>query len=43
MLVNGQPGRFRNLNNKWIFEEGDFARNACYDLRLKYVIDILNH
>ena len=44
MLVDGKPGRYRYLEGKWIFEEGDFASNACYDLRLDYIIDhLLQH
>ncbi|MBN2396275.1 MAG: hypothetical protein JXC36_07425 [Candidatus Atribacteria bacterium] len=38
MLVDGKPGRYKWLYNKWVFEAGDFARNACYDLRLDYII-----
>jgi len=38
MLVGGKKGRYRFLEKKWIFEEGDFARNACFDLRLEYVL-----
>jgi len=38
MLVDGKPGRYRWINNKWVFEEGDFARNQCYDLRLEFVL-----
>lgn len=39
MLVDGKPGRYIFIDNQWIFEEGDFARNACFDLRLDYVIE----
>jgi len=39
MLVNGVPGRYRYLNDRWKFEEGDFAANECYDLRIQYIID----
>jgi hypothetical protein len=39
MLVNGKMGRYRKINNKWIFEEGDFASNQCYDLRLDFMIN----
>lgn len=42
MLVDGKAGRYRYLKNKWIFEEGDFAKNACYELRLQHIMDILN-
>ena len=39
MLIDGIPGRYRNLNNnKWTFEKGDFAKNACYNLRLEFII-----
>ena len=39
---NGNPGRLRYLNGKWVFEEGNFNTNLSYDLRLQHVIDILN-
>lgn len=42
MLVDGKPGRYIQINGKWIFEEGDFAKNACYDLRLNYIINQIN-
>jgi len=41
MLVNGIPGRYQYINGKWLFEEGDFARNKCYDLRLEFILN--NH
>lgn len=41
MLVNGKPGRYKFFNDNWIFEEGDFARNECFDLRVQHVISIL--
>lgn len=41
MLVDGKPGRYRFINKKWVFEEGDFASNQCYDLRLDYVLNKL--
>lgn len=44
MLFDGIPGRYRYLNDHWTFEEGDFAKNACYNLRLEFVISmILNY
>ncbi len=39
MLVNGKPGRYRFIEGKWTFEEGDFARNQCYDLRIEFLIE----
>lgn len=41
MLVDGEPGRYIHKDNQWVFEEGDFARNACYNLRLEHLIDTL--
>jgi len=41
MLVDGKPGRYRHINGQWWFEEGNFARNACFDLRLEHVINVL--
>ncbi|MBN2821333.1 MAG: hypothetical protein JXP36_20340 [Bacteroidales bacterium] len=43
MLIEGKPGRYIFQNKKWIFEAGDFARNACYDLRLEYIIKNLRN
>ncbi|MBM3434811.1 MAG: hypothetical protein FJY07_01180 [Bacteroidetes bacterium] len=42
MLVDDKPGRYRNKGKGWVFEEGDFAVNQCYDLRVKFVLDQLN-
>jgi glutathione synthase/RimK-type ligase-like ATP-grasp enzyme len=39
MKVNDKIGRYRYINGKWEFEEGDFARNGCYDLRLEFVLN----
>ena len=38
MIINGKPGRYRYLDNSWVFEEGDFARNGCYNLRVGFVM-----
>lgn len=38
MLENGKPGRYKLLNNKWIFEEGMFNTNSSYDLRLEHAL-----
>jgi glutathione synthase/RimK-type ligase-like ATP-grasp enzyme len=38
MLVDGKPGQYKNINGVWMFEEGDWATNACYNLRLEYII-----
>jgi glutathione synthase/RimK-type ligase-like ATP-grasp enzyme len=42
MLVNGKPGRYRFIDNTWVFEEGMFNTNESYDLRLEYLISKLN-
>lgn len=38
--VNGKIGRFRHLNNEWVFEVGDFNTNESYDLRLETAIEL---
>lgn len=38
MLVDSIPGRFRFIDGEWVFEAGDFASNACYDLRLEHAL-----
>ena len=43
MIIDGNPGRYYWDNTDWIFEEGDFNTNQSYDLRLKYILDILYH
>ncbi|MEW6506972.1 MAG: hypothetical protein AB1432_04410 [Bacteroidota bacterium] len=43
MLVDNKPGRYRYLNNKWVFEEGDFARNECFDLRVEHILSRLRN
>lgn len=42
MKVDGQIGRYTCRENKWVFEKGDFASNSCYDLRLDYVLEMIN-
>ncbi len=39
--IDGKPGRFVNKSGTWVFEEGDFASNQCFDLRLEHVISLL--
>lgn len=40
LRVNGKPGRFiwNPSQSEWEFEEGDFARNACANARLDYLL-----
>lgn len=42
MMVDGKAGRYVREDGAWIFEEGDFAANACYNLRLDWVLSHLN-
>lgn len=42
MKVNGNIGRYLYLNEKWLFEEGDFNSNESYDLRLEAAIEFYN-
>lgn len=42
MLVDGKPGRYRYIDNQWVFEMGDFAKNECFNLRLLYIYEQLN-
>lgn len=42
MLIDKKEGRYLYLGGKWIFEEGAFAENACYNLRIKYILDKWN-
>lgn len=42
MLVNNTPGRYLKIDNKWIFEAGDFNSNESFDLRLSTVIENIN-
>lgn len=43
MMKDGKPGRFVNINNKWIFEKGVFNQNNSYNLRLEHVLNILGN
>lgn len=40
MLVDGKRGRYRYLDNKWDFEQGDFNKNESYNLRLDHIISL---
>ena len=43
MLMDGKPGRYRYTDNKWLFENGDFAKDACFNLRLEYLISLFKN
>ena len=42
MLVDGKPGRYLSIDNKWIFEEGVFNKNESFNLRIEYVCSLFN-
>ncbi len=41
MLVDSKPGRYRFISGDWVFEEGDFASNECFDLRLEHALELV--
>jgi glutathione synthase/RimK-type ligase-like ATP-grasp enzyme len=41
MLVDGKEGRYQFFNGKWLFEEGEFNNNKCYNLRVEHVMQKL--
>ena len=43
MLVNNEPGRYRYINENWVFENGMFNTNECYDLRLKEALKLIKY
>lgn len=41
MMVEGIIGRYIFYQDQWLFQKGDYARNACYNLRVEQLIE--NH
>ena len=41
MMVKGEIGRYIHIDNNWVFQKGDFAKNACFDLRLTNLLNSL--
>ena len=41
MMVRGRPGRYLREHERWAFEEGDFARNAGCNLRVKLAFQLM--
>lgn len=35
MYINGKPGRYKNINGEWVFEEGYFNQNYSCNLRVE--------
>ncbi|MBX0313282.1 hypothetical protein [Planococcus glaciei] len=42
LVINDMPGRYV-YENKWKFEEGDFARNGCNNLRIQTLIEKIQY
>lgn len=40
MFVNDKPGRYFFDEDKWVFDEGTFNDNQCFDLRLKHALEL---
>lgn len=40
LSINDKPGRFRYMDNSWVFEAGDFNSNESYDLRLSAALNL---
>jgi len=41
MYIDGKPGRYRRINGEYVFEEGRFCINACCNLRIEDLLNIL--
>jgi hypothetical protein len=41
MYIDGVPGRYRRVGGEYVFEEGRFCRNACCNLRIEDLLNIL--
>lgn len=41
MYVDDKPGRYRNVNGEWVFEEGLYCRNGCANLRVETALDMI--
>ncbi len=35
MYINDVPGRYRYINNEFVFEQGEYCKNQCWDLRIE--------
>jgi hypothetical protein len=42
MMVNNKPGRYIYINGHWLFEEGTFNTNECFDERVEFIISMLD-
>ena len=35
MYIDGTPGRYRYIDNNFLFESGEFCKNKCWDIRVE--------
>jgi hypothetical protein len=40
LRVDGEAGRFVREEGQWVFERGDFARNACANERVRFALKL---
>jgi glutathione synthase/RimK-type ligase-like ATP-grasp enzyme len=43
MYIDGVPGRYRRINGDYVFEEGRFCKNACCNLRIEDLLELLGN
>ncbi|MFA0203966.1 hypothetical protein AB4450_12020 [Vibrio breoganii] len=41
MYINGVPGRYKYSNGSFLFEEGEFCKNKCWDLRVQDLVKLV--
>ena len=41
MYIDGVPGRYRRVGGEYVFEEGRFCKNACCNLRIEDLLEML--
>lgn len=39
MYIDGIPGRYKFINDEFVFEEGEFCKNQCWDLRIEAFLE----
>ena len=43
MYIEGVPGRYKRVNGDYVFEEGRFCKNACCNLRIEDLLEMLRN
>jgi glutathione synthase/RimK-type ligase-like ATP-grasp enzyme len=38
MLVDNKPGRYRFIEDRWLFEQGEFNKNESFNLRVEFIL-----